>query len=404
MAASTFTSSDGLLGGSSTDVLQAALSAYLQEAYTNAKKLSGTGIVGSNGQIDTSTETYVGQMRWDKPLNPAINIASLTDNTDGTTTSYDTNYLKYIKTVRTHGAERVNMKQIVTQRDGLARIAKDFGETRAQDEHNSLLSILKGVALTEVMNGADDQAGGAGLGGQTFANDPTDAKYGFYVDLGAEKLVKDHAAAMEGAIRAENFLNAMGMAWKDYEPDYAYLVTSPAVMASLRTANLVDQDGVQEGGIMFNTIFGGKFRLIQTRANQNLDLTQYRTTGGSSAGVRLSDSSTTTSFIVLPNAIHMAGLAVPEPVEIDRAASKYQGGGVTQLWYRWGNVYAPAGYDWAGPENAFPSDNDYQSGVQGGSNTLPGSLTDVGITAATGIWQRKTSSALSLGILPIFHA
>ena len=79
--------------GASNFVLQEALSAYSDEAYKTARKLSGTGIVGDNPQIDTSTETYIGQMRWYKPLTPTINIASLDTSTDGTTTSYSSDYL-----------------------------------------------------------------------------------------------------------------------------------------------------------------------------------------------------------------------------------------------------------------------------------------------------------------------
>jgi hypothetical protein len=135
------------LAGATTDVLQETISAYTYEAYTNAKKLSSTAIVGGNSMIDKNTETFVGQLRWFKPLNPTINVASLTDATDGTKSSYSTDYLQYIKTVRTHGYEKVNMKQIVTQHDGLQRMGRDFAETRAQDEHNAIAAVLKSVML-----------------------------------------------------------------------------------------------------------------------------------------------------------------------------------------------------------------------------------------------------------------
>ena len=61
------------LAGADQFVLREAINAYSDEAYTNAKKLSGTGIVGSNPNIDASTETFVGQVRWFKPLNPTVN-------------------------------------------------------------------------------------------------------------------------------------------------------------------------------------------------------------------------------------------------------------------------------------------------------------------------------------------
>jgi len=397
--------------GAETYVLQEAIGAYTDEAYTNARKLSGTGIVGSNPQIDTGTETFIGQMRWFKPLNPVINIASLTDSTAGTKTNFTSEYMRYIKTVRTHGAEKVNIKQVVTQVDGLAKVGRDFAETRAQDEHNSLLAVLKGVAISEALNGASSGSGATGLGGQTFDNDPADKKYGFYVDLGAASILNKVGyqvdgttanAAYVGAQRAEGFLAAFGKAFKDYEPDYAYLITSPEIMASLRSANLVDSTKVTEGNIDFNTIFGGKFRLIQTRATQGLSTTELdRINDG--PGVNI--VGTKTSYLVLPGAIAMSSLAVPNDIEITRDGNAYKGGGVTSIWYRWGYVYAPAGYDWVGAENVFPSDADYMAVKESTVQKALASVTDnTGSTNTVGVWNRKFSSALSLGILPIFHS
>jgi len=385
--------------GATAFVLQEAISAYTDEAYTTARKLSGTGIVGSNPQIDVKTETFIGQMRWFKPLNPTINIASLDDSAAGSKTSYSSDYLKYVKSVRTHGAEKVNMQEVVTQKDGLAKISRDFGETRAQDEHNAILSILKGVAVAEALNGAASAGGATGLGGQTFDNDPADKKYGFYVDLGAAKAIVDATAIIQGAARAEGFLRAFGMAYKDYEPEYAYLITSPEVMASLRSANLVDQTKVTDGNIMFSTIFDGKFRLVQTRASQGIasaDLTKINT----GAGVDILGAKT--SFIVLPGALAMASLAVPEVVEITRDGNAYKGGGVTSVWYRWGYVFHPAGYDWIGSQNKFASDVEYAQITESGT---PGTIASITTIAnADGVWNRKFTSALSLGILPVFHS
>jgi hypothetical protein len=387
--------------GATNFALQSAISAYSDEAYTNAKKLSGTGIVGDNPQIDVSTETFIGQMRWFKPLNPTVNVASLTSATDGTGTTFSSDFLTYIKTLRTHGATKVNMQSVVTQADGLAKIGRDFAETRAQDEHNALLSVLKGVAISEALNGCAAAGGGTGLGGQSWTNDPADMKNGFYVDLGAAKAIVDATASIQGAARAEGFLQAIGKAWKDYEPEYAYLVTSPEVMASLRSANLVDQDGVQEANVMFSTIFGGKFRLIQTRASQSFagaELTKLNT----GAGVDI--TGTKTSFIVLPGALAMKPLSVPEPTEVYRDARKYMGGGATDIWHRWGYVVHPAGYNWAGSPDAFPSDAQYTWAVEGGTAKELTTVASGTLVATTGSWIRKATSGLSLGILPVFHS
>ena len=67
-------------GGNFQFALQSALSAYSDEMYTNAKKLSGTAIVGTNAQIDPSTETFIGQTRFFKPY--ASQTVNVVDHTD----------------------------------------------------------------------------------------------------------------------------------------------------------------------------------------------------------------------------------------------------------------------------------------------------------------------------------
>ena len=388
--------------GATNFALQSAIGAYSDEAYTTAKKLNSTALVGSNPQIDTSTEAFIGQMRWFKPISSLqINVASLTDPTDGTPNTYSSDYLKYIKTVRTYGGDKINMQQVVTQQDGLAKIGRDFGESRAQDEHNAILAVLKGVALSEALLGAAAASGATGLGGQTFSNDPNDMRYGFYVDLGAAKNIVDATATVQGAARAEGFLRAFGMAYKDYEPDYAYMVVSPETLASLRSANLVDQTTVTEGNVTFSTIFGGKFRLIQTRASQGFtaaELTKINT----GAGVDITGTKCT--YIILPGSIAMKALAVPDPVEIARLPAKYKGGGTTSIWHRWGYVAHPAGYSWGGNEDAFPSDANFYDVMEGSTQKALASVASGTLAATAGVWTRKTSSALSLGILPIFHS
>lgn len=380
------------LSGATQYALQAAVSAYSDEAYTNARKITGSGVMGSDPRIDTSTETFIGQMRWFTPLNPTINVASLTDSTAGTMTDFASEYAKYVKTVRTHGARKVNMQEVVSQQDGLAKVGRDFGETRAQDESDAALSVLKGVMVTELLHGASNLGGGLGLGGQTFDNDPTDKKYGFYVDLGAAKAVVDATTIIQGAARAEGFLRAVGMAYKDYEPPVMYAFISPEVYSSIRSANLVDQTKVKDGDVELETMFGGKFRLFQTRASQGLTTAQraFFNTGGGGVDV----TGTKTTFLVTAGSLAMAQLAVPAPVEMDRNPGAYLGGGTTDIWYRWGYVLHPAGYDWNGSEAAFATNAGYTA--------MP--TANVVDSTTEGAWTRKTASALTLGILPVFHS
>ena len=359
-----------------------AISAYSDEAYTNAKKLNGTGIVAADQRIDASGESFVGQFRWYQPLNSTVNVASLASATDGTYTSIATDVANFVKTVRTFGAEQVNMQEVVSKQDGLAKIARDFAEVRAQDEHDALLSVLKGVTKSEVALG---DLGGSGNGGIIdFDTDADAAATGFFMDVNAAGL---HGAAATGAsdarklfdssamgaARGERLFRSVGAAFKDYEPDFMYMVTSPEVMAEMRAANLVDEDRIKDGNLEFSTVFGGKFRLVMTRANQMIS--------GAASG-DLNASSAKCTYIIKPGSVAATAINMPTPVEVDRAAASYLGGGSTNVWYRWGYINHPMGYDWAGATGAFASN------------------ADLGAAAS---YTRKMAS-LNLGILPIFHA
>ena len=370
MAVTSFTS--GTTGYELQWYIQRSVSAYSHEAYTNARKLSSTAIVGADGRIDTSIEDYAGQIRWYKTLNPVINVASATDATNGTLTESTTAFSKYVKTVRTHGARDVNVQRVISQQDGLAKIGRDFGETKAQDEHNSVLECLQGVAAYEASRGG---------GIVQFDTDANGGSTGFFVDVSAAGHFGTAAtrglidASAAGAAKGERIFRAMGMAWKDYEDPYYYMITGPELMADLRSANLIDQTTVTEGNLEFQTIFNGKFRLLLTRADQ----------GDQSASLNVEAGSTKTTFIVKANALGMKALDVPAPVEMDRNPQAFYGSGTTDIWYRWGYVLAPQGYDWAGSTTQF-----VQKAGAGGYDQA-------------GSWTRADQSYLNLGILPIFH-
>jgi hypothetical protein len=385
--------------GATDYALSEAIGAYSDEAYMKAKKLSGTGITSPNSDIVTTGETFTGQLRWKKNQSQTINVASLTDATPATLSTFSSEYLDYIKTARTHGANKINLRKLVTQDNELEKFAKELGDTQALDEHNAILAILKGVALSEAITGCKVN----GLGGQSWGDTDT-VNHGFYVDLATAKPVIDATTIKQGAARAEGFLNAIGMAWKDYEPEWCYLVCTPEIMASLRSANLVDQDRVEDGKIMFNTIFQGKFRLIQTRTNQSFD-SAWITKLNTGAGAADLTAAAKTSFIVRPGALAMEHLMIEEDVEIDRNALAYKGGGTTSIIYRWGYVLHPMGYGWAGSKDAFPSDADYMQCLESAAYVSGGFANATsGIAPTTGVWTRKVGSTLSLGILPVFHA
>ncbi len=381
-------------------IIQEALGAYSEEAYTTQKTFSRSGIAGADAEIDASGETFIGQLRWKKPLNPVINVVSLTDAAEGTRTTQSSATALYVKSVRSHGARQINMGEVISSEDGLAKIGRDFAQTRATDENNAVLSVLRGVAAAEVLHGAASAGGSAGLGGQSFDNDPEDARYGFYVDLGnSAKIVEAASASLQGAARAEAFIKAIGMAWKDYEPEYLYASVLPEVMASLRSANLVDETRVQDGQMEFTTILGGKIRLLLSRANMAFSTAEKNALNN---GVGVDIAGTKTTFLMLPNSLIITPVQVPIPVEIERRAAVYQGGGTTDIWYRWGYVVHPRGYSWNGAQDVFASDADYKK--VGDSSATMVALSGATVGAATrGTFIRKATSVLSLGILPVFH-
>jgi hypothetical protein len=359
-----------------------AISAYADEAYTTEKKLNSTGIVGQRADITADGESFIGQFRWYKPLAANINVPSLSNSADGTYTDITTDIANYVKSVRTFGAQQVNLQEVISKQDGLAKIARDFAQVRGDDEGNALLNVLKGVAASEVALG---DAGGTGNGGITdFDTDADASATGFFVDINAAGAFGSAATGTSdarrlfdstaiGAARGERLFRALGMGFKDYEPDYMYLVTSPEVMAEMRAANLVDQTRVQDGNMEFDSVFGGKFRLVMTRANQRIS--------GEASG-DLNAQSTKCSFIIKPESVAFAPVMVPTPVEVDRNAASFTGGGSTNVWYRWGHIMHPLGYDWAGATNAFATNGTLGAGAS---------------------WTRKMDY-LNLGILPIFHS
>jgi hypothetical protein len=110
-----------------------------------------------------------------------------------------------------------------------------------------------------------------------------------------------------------------------------------------------------------------------TRANQMIS--------GAASG-DLNAQSSKCTYIIKPGSVAATAINMPTPVEVDRAAASYLGGGSTNVWYRWGYINHPMGYDWAGASNAFAS------------NAVLG----------TGASYTRKMDSLNLGILPIFHA
>ena len=367
-----------------------AISAYTQERWTHERRITGTGIVDTNTEIDVTGESRIGQLRFIKEFSPTVNI--LTEGAgEGNLTGISAELMDYIKCARSIGVEQVNIQKMISKVDGISVFSQNLARSQAKDEHEAIMHVIEGVCAAEANPTNHHHSSGNPLTGTdkdggllNFDSDPKANDKGFFIDLNAAGSFAGAQAATSGANARKLFdtsknnasgvsrlISAIGVAWQDYEPDYMYLLTSPESMADLRMMNLIDEDRVEEGNINFQTILDGKFRLLRTRS-------KVGSQGGSTI---VNQYSTKTTVVVAPGALAFEKVPIEMPVEIDRDASAFQGGGKTELWYRYGFVAHPIGYDWAGNTNAFPSNADYKA------NTA---------------WNRKLS-ALNLKILPIFH-
>ena len=361
-----------------------AISAYTQERWTHERRITGTGIVDTNTEIDVTGESRIGQLRFIKEFSPTVNI--LTEaNTQGNTTGISAELMNYIKCARSIGVEQVNIQKMISKVDGISVFSQNLARSQAKDEHEAIMHVIEGVCASEANPAQVHSMGNNKTGGLlNFDSDPKSNTLGFFIDLNAANSFAGATAAASASNARKLFdtsknnasgvsrlISAIGVAWQDYEPDYMYLLTSPESMADLRMMNLIDEDRVEEGNINFQTILDGKFRLLRTRSK----------VASQGASTLVNQYSTKTTVVVAPGALAFEKVPIEMPVEIDRDASAYQGGGNTELWYRYGFVAHPIGYDWAGATNAFPSNADYK---------------------ANNAWTRKLS-ALNLKILPIFH-
>jgi len=372
--------------------------------YTRAKKIVSTSIIGQDAQIKADGEDFIGQVRFYKPLgayavggvnatenvagsnNAVVNVASQDENHGGTT-NIQTEVQTYIKTVRTHGANEYLVQSVISGEDGLAKIARDFAETRAEDEDQSLRSCLAGVMNTELKT-ANDLAGSTYS--EAFAGNSVDgdnSKAFAYVAASSDTV--GTGSSLEGLVdltasspgqRVEHLIRAMG-AWSDYTPDFVYLVVSPEVYLDIKVANLVDDERITDGNISFETLLGGVIRVIVSR---NFGQGLGAVTHAALSGVT-SITTAKVSYMMLPGSIFMHSTSIANPVAMDRNESVGSGSGRTTAWYRWGYVMHARGYSFAGTQDAFATNASYAG------------------TAATPTWTRKVD-LLNLGILPIFHA
>ena len=171
-----------------SDAIRRAISAYSDQEYTDNVRIAGTALVGSDARISVSDEDFYGSIRWTRTLGDIegqavnrvngttagatrINLAT-EDGTEGQTTDVRYDSAKYIKTMRTMGAEQYNVTQVLSQApNAIEKVSRDFGITRARDADASLLDMLRSVSLEE----------SRGSSGQVITS-PRDDTNGFYFE------------------------------------------------------------------------------------------------------------------------------------------------------------------------------------------------------------------------------
>ena len=395
--------------------LARAVSAYSDEAYTLERKLISTALVGSDARISGTDEDYYGTIRWYKPLGSTlqydgsddttgaatvINVATQTSD-EGAKTGISTDFAEYVKTVRTHGADQYNVQQVISGQDGLAKIARDFGETQARDQDAALTAVLQGVASAEARTGTGSAA--ANNGGQEDPNSFTSTN-GFFVDLNNTDTQGnfDTSGSNDGQLidmsisnrgdRLQRILAASSIAWSDYEPDFMYLVVQPSEYLKIRQSNFIDEERAVDGNLQFETMLGGRYRIIVSR----------KSFGSFAASTFVQSTSTNTSFLCLPGSISMLNLDVPNPVAFDRDESVGRGTGTVEAWYRWGYVMHPRGYTWQGSKSEFVVNVDTNTS-RANNAAVNGYFHNPASGTVRQAWGRK-EDMLNLGILPIFHS
>ena len=365
------------IDASDYQLLAKAVSAYMLQAITRARSLSNTGLTSGRVEgINTDEESHIGQLRWINRVSPTWNSPNTSGaGTDGVTTDNSTNMATYIKSIRAIGQEINTQSELISKTNGIELFGQQLVDWQDELESDAIHQTLQGIAKYEASRGP---------GLLKYSTDPETAAVGAFVDINAAG--EFGAAATEaadarslfnngtsyGARSGSRLFKAIGMRWQDREAPYYYLIVNPELYSTLRENNLVDDTPVVEGNLTFQTIYGGKFRIILSALAM----------GNLSGESNVNGESSKTTFVVRPSAMAFVPFPVITPTEIERSAKANKGGGSVQIWYRTGFVCHPLGYNWAGSSTSNTENSTFNNAAS---------------------WTRK-DKALNCGILPIFHA
>ena len=351
-----------------------AISAYAQAERTDAALLTSTALVGSDARITDSGEGYTGTLRWlDYSLPTGTNkqnetLANENINLLGVSNKSAT----YIKNVDHVAAQEMSIQRVTSKVDGLAYLGAQFAKARATREDLQLRSILNGVtdAMTQVDTTANDgtvTTASLAVG----ANDSAAVINSFSYYTGSTASVANALFTQEDTSNNrssffDTLFDALSAVKGEYEEPFYYLVISSTTYNTLRKQNVLDVAPVVDGNFNFNTILGGKLRLVINN--------QVETAG--------MDSKLKVSYIVKPGAFHYSEVAQVNPTALERNELAGNGGGAVTILSRWGNIMHPKGFSWIGSLTEFPANS---------------------ALVAKASWSVTATNVNEMGIFPILH-
>ena len=338
-----------------------AISAYTQAERADASLLVSTALVGADARITDAGENYTGTLRWLDFTDPTSSFKQ--SETVGSTSlnlmDVANKSAVYIKNIDHVAAQEMSIQKLISKVDGLAYLGSQFAAVRARKEDLQLRSILNGVSdkiwdTTTV--GTSDNAGIVNT-------------FGYYTGSTASTpnaLFANETNANKRSSFFDVLFDAMTAIKGEFEESFYYLVVDTATFNTMRKQNVLDVAPVVDGNFNFNTILGGKIRLVVNNSILTDNL----------------PASLKVSYLAKPSAFHYSEIAQVNPTAVDRNELAGNGGGAVTIISRWGNIMHPKGFSWTGTATAYPA------------NT---SLAD------KANWTVHATNVNQIGLYPIFH-
>lgn len=339
-----------------------AISAYAQAERTDAALLTSTALVGSDARITDSGENYTGTLRWLDFADPSTSYKQSETIADSNINlmSASNKSAVYVKNIDHIAAQEASIQKLISKVDGLSYLGGQFAAVRARREDLQLRSILNGVSdkiWDATTIGASDSAGVVNTFGFYTGSDSSSAPVALFAN---------ETNANKRSAFFDTLFDALTAIKGEYEEPFYYLVVDTATYNIMRKQNVLDVAPVVDGNFSFNTVMGGKIRLIIN--NQVL-------TANMPAGLKV-------SYLAKPAAFHYSEIGQVNPTAVDRNELAGNGGGAVTILSRWGNIMHPKGFSWAGSATAYPANIDL---------------------ADKASWTVHATNVNQTGIFPIFH-